>query len=136
MPYCARPAAQDMSFLVIQVDVLRSWARTAESDLIIAEALLGSSLAPLTTVNEALAAAFVTADQSSAEPAAEPAAESAAGLVQSSSSFSCLPVLARPVTAALLDQLQVARGLATCPSPPVKALAAQVCSGPLVGTLA
>jgi hypothetical protein len=103
------------------------WAKTAESDLIIAEALLGSSLGPLTTLAEALAAALLP------PPAQQEAGNSSVGVAGAeeaagagSSSSSCLPVLARPVSAALLDQLQAARGLATCMSPAVKQLAAQV----------
>jgi hypothetical protein len=37
-----------------------------------------------------------------------------------------VPVLVRPVSTSLLQQLQAARGLAVCPSPAVKRLAAQV----------
>lgn len=93
--------------------MLRQWARTADSDLIIAEALVGSSLGPGTTLAEALAAALSGSD---AESAAE----------HSISSSSCLPVLAQPISSAMLDQLQAARGLALSPSPSVKLLAAQV----------
>lgn len=102
------------------------WARTAESDLIIAEALLGSSLGPLTTLAKALAAALlpVPAQHEGSSSAGDAGQVDAAGT--GSSSCSCLPVLARPVSAALLDQLQAARGLATCMSPAVKQLAAQV----------
>lgn len=106
------------------------WAKTAESDLLIAEALLGSSLGPVTTLADALAAALLPA-------AAKPGASGEAGSAKDTrseepnsnvggSSTSCLPLLARPVSAALLDQLQAARGLATCTSPAVKQLAAQV----------
>jgi hypothetical protein len=110
---------------VLQVDALRMWAKTAESDLIIAEALLGSSLGPLTTLAEALAAALLPPHmQQDASSTGD--AGSAAGASTGSSSSSCLPVLARPVSAALLDQLQAARGLATCMSLAVKQLAAQV----------
>ncbi|WIA08813.1 hypothetical protein OEZ85_008235 [Tetradesmus obliquus] len=115
-------AAGDTQLVV----ALRMWARTAESDLIIAEALLGSSLGPLTTLAEALAAALllVPAQHQGSSSAGDAGQVDAAGT--GSSSCSCLPVLARPVSAALLDQLQAARGLATCMSPAVKQLAAQV----------
>jgi hypothetical protein len=96
------------------------WTRTADSDLRIAEALLGRSLGPLTTLSEALAAALLP---SAAQQAAGISGDTAS---VGSSSSSCLPVLARPVSAALLDELQAARGLATCMSPAMKQLAAQV----------
>ncbi|KAF8072774.1 MAP1D [Scenedesmus sp. PABB004] len=100
------------------VAALRAWARTAESDLLIAEALLGACLGPVTTLEEALAAALL-----------DPQRDGGAGGADRGSGAGGLPrppLLARPVSAALLDQLQAARGLATCPSPAVKALAAQV----------
>eukprot|EP00878_Enallax_costatus_P014166 GHUV01014815.1.p1 GENE.GHUV01014815.1~~GHUV01014815.1.p1 ORF type:complete len:1261 (+),score=458.53 GHUV01014815.1:316-4098(+) len=112
---CSQAATQDNTCLG---DVLRHWARTADSDLVIAEALLGSSLGAFTTLSEALSAALVSSDL--AQPAEEPADK------HSGSSTSCLPVLARPISSAVLDQLQAARGLAVCPSPPMKLLAAQV----------
>jgi hypothetical protein len=120
---------------VLQVDALRMWAKTAESDLIIAEALLGSSLGPLTTLAEALAAALMPPhmQQDAISSSSTGDAGSAAGASAGSSSSSCLPVLARPVSAALLDQLQAARGLATCMSPAVKQLAAQVRAAGLRG---
>lgn len=100
--------------------MLRMWTKTAESDLIIAEALLGSSLSNLTTLDEALAAAFLT-------PVLPLHSSSGTGFASAGgSSSSCPPVLVRPVSAALLNQLQTARGLALCPSPAVKKLAAQV----------
>lgn len=107
----------------LQVELLRLWTKTAESDLLIAEALLGSRLASLTTLDEALAAAFSTPlppVRSCFVPGGQPAA------APSSSSSSCLPVLVRPVSTALLNELQSARGLAVCPSPAVKQLASQV----------
>jgi hypothetical protein len=112
---------------LLQVDALRMWAKTAESDLIIAEALLGSSLGPLTTLGEALAAALLPPRmQQDDSNSSIGDAGSAAGACTGGSSSSCLPVLTQPVSAALLDQLQAARGLATCMSPAVKQLAAQV----------
>jgi len=122
---CHQVIAPSFHFCItirLQVDRLRMWAKAAESDLIIAEALLGSSLFNLTTLDEALAAAFVTPvppTRGSSLPGSSPS--SAGG-----SSTSCLPVLVRPVSTALLNQLQTARGLAVCPSPVVKHLAAQV----------
>jgi hypothetical protein len=109
----------------------------AESDLIISEALLGSSLAPLTTLDAALAAALLTpppaTPRSSSSWGVDSGAASTATAApqhgsgsDSSSSSPALPALARPVSAALLEQLQTARGLALCPSPAVKQLAAQV----------
>eukprot|EP00879_Flechtneria_rotunda_P010445 GHRR01010921.1.p1 GENE.GHRR01010921.1~~GHRR01010921.1.p1 ORF type:complete len:1048 (+),score=450.42 GHRR01010921.1:155-3298(+) len=120
------------------VEALRSWAKTAESDLLIAEALLGSSLNPFTTLAEALAAALVAPHKpiplysssiSNGNSSATLSTQAAvAGLAQpaGSSSSSCLPILARPTSQALLEQLQAARGLAICPSPAIKQLAAQV----------
>lgn len=111
----------------LQVELLRLWTKTAESDLLIAEALLGSRLSSLTTLDEALTAALVTPVppiRSCLLGGAGPAAAAAA--MPGGSSTSCLPVLVRPVSAALLSELQSARGLAPCPSPAVKHLAAQV----------
>jgi hypothetical protein len=108
--------------------MLRVWARTAESDLLIAEALLGSSLGPVATVAEALSQVLL-------HPAASCDGSSSGDSISGTgpdstctgdSSTVCLPVLARPASAAFLDQLQLARGLAVCPSPSVKQLAAQV----------
>lgn len=120
---CAPVAYPDAPYVYLQVELLRLWTKTAESDLLIAEALLGSRLSSLTTLDEALTAAFVTP---------VPPIRSclwgggAAAAMPGSSSTSCLPVLVRPVSAALLNELQSARGLAPCPSPTVKQLAAQV----------
>jgi hypothetical protein len=105
----------------LQVELLRLWTRTAESDLLIAEALLGSRLSSLTTLDEALTAAFVTP-----VPPVRSCLLGGAAAMPGGSSTSCLPVLVRPVSAALLSELQSARGLAPCPSPAVKQLAAQV----------
>eukprot|EP00775_Hariotina_reticulata_P008350 gene8350-8535_t len=111
------------------VDELRVWARTAESDLLIAEALLGSSLGPTTTVTEVLSAVLLhpAAARDGLSPGSSSTSHTGQGAdCTGGSSTSCPPVLARPASAALLDQLQLARGLAVCPSPPVKQLAAQV----------
>lgn len=111
--------------MCLQVELLRLWTKTAESDLLIAEALLGSRLSSLTTLDEALTAALVTPVppiRSCLLGGAGPAAAAMPG----GSSTSCLPVLVRPVSAALLSELQSARGLAPCPSPAVKHLASQV----------
>lgn len=115
------------SMLCMQVELLRLWAKTAESDLLIAEALLGSRLSSLTTLDEALAAAFVTPVPPIRSVLL--AASSPAAVMPGGSSTSCLPVLVRPVSTALLNELQSARGLAVCPSPVVKQLAAQVRMG-------
>jgi hypothetical protein len=110
-------------FGVLQVELLRLWTKTAESDLLIAEALLGSRLSSLTTLDEALTAAFVTP----VPPVPSCLLSSSPAVAMSgSSSSSCLPVLVRPVCAVLLNELQTARGLAPFPSPTVKHLAAQV----------
>lgn len=109
--------------VVLQVELLRLWTKTAESDLLIAEALLGSRLSSLTTLDEGLTAAFVTAVPPipSCLLGSSPAVATPGG-----SSTSCLPVLVRPVSAALLNELQTARGLAPFRSLTVKQLAAQV----------
>jgi hypothetical protein len=108
---------------VLQVELLRFWTKTAESDLLIAEALLGTRLSSLTTLDEALTAAFVTP----VPPVPSCLLRSSTAVAMpGGSSSSCLPVLVRPVSAALLNELQTARGLAPSPSPTVKRLAAQV----------
>ena len=84
-----------------QVNRLRLWAKTAESDLQLAEALHGSSLPPAHTLEAALASATTVNATGSA-------------------------LLSRPVSYAFLQHLRTAQALALMPSPLVKQLAEQV----------
>lgn len=82
----------------MQVYLLLVWAKTAGSDLVLAEALYGSSLSPSQTLQEALQTCVAYTDTG-------------------------MPYLARPISAATLDGVEQARSLAVCASPWLKQLA-------------
>lgn len=86
----------------LQVPLLRRWARTADSDLSLAEALHGSPLHPSQRLQDVLAAA-VTYHPSTGRP-----------------------LLAHPITQEVSDSLQQALALAISPSPGLRRLVESV----------